>query len=226
MVGEIAFRNLDKTTRDSVKKYLEGTTPEDAATWMDDVRSDPKYGYMAAWHYINIDKGQAYERNNDTNIISGITFAYNQLRQRSKLSREEVKTSLKILFHLLGDLQQPLHTGYKSDRGGNDVNVTFNKATMSLHQVWDEGIIESQNITLENCLDQYRSFSEQQINDIELINYVVWLNQSRTLLPQVYNFKNNTIDDQYVSLNKAVIEQQILCGGIRLCALLERAFRK
>ena len=54
--------------------------------------------------------------------------------------------NLKVIFHLIGDLHQPLHTGYASDRGGNTKSVRyFNKST-NLHYVWDELIIKSEKI--------------------------------------------------------------------------------
>ena len=56
IVAEIAFYNLDDATKTKVKKYIGDMSIEQAANWMDDVRSDHKYDYMKPWHYVNVDK--------------------------------------------------------------------------------------------------------------------------------------------------------------------------
>ena len=43
-----------------------------------------------------------------------------------RLSPDQQKKNLFILFHLVGDIHQPLHVGYSSDKGGNEVQVQFN----------------------------------------------------------------------------------------------------
>ena len=61
IVAQIAEHFLSDSTKQKVKKYLGNTTFEEAATWMDESRSNDYYNYMRTWHYINIDKGQQYK---------------------------------------------------------------------------------------------------------------------------------------------------------------------
>ncbi|KNE73053.1 hypothetical protein AMAG_17322 [Allomyces macrogynus ATCC 38327] len=44
--------------------------------------------------------------------------------------------SLKFLVHLVQDIHQPLHVSGR-ERGGNDVQVVFNRHDANLHGVWD-----------------------------------------------------------------------------------------
>ena len=42
IVAEIAFSYLDEPTKKNVLSYLDGMTLEEAANWMDDIKSDKK----------------------------------------------------------------------------------------------------------------------------------------------------------------------------------------
>jgi hypothetical protein len=57
LVAQIASNYLDANTKKIVNQYLDGMTFEDAANWMDDIKSDKKYDYMRKLHYINADRG-------------------------------------------------------------------------------------------------------------------------------------------------------------------------
>lgn len=52
--------------------------------------------------------------------------------------------ALVFLVHLVGDLHQPLHVGFRDDRGGNDVIVHYLHfgSCFNLHQVWDQYLIQ------------------------------------------------------------------------------------
>ncbi|MDP1802694.1 MAG: S1/P1 nuclease, partial [Bacteroidota bacterium] len=56
-------------------------------------------------------------------------------------------------------------------------------------------------------------------------NVEVWMNEARTLLPEVYNFEEN-IKQDYIDKNKTVIEKQLVNAGIRLAMVLHQTFKK
>ena len=85
---------------------------------------------------------------------------------------ERKAIALAWLFHLVGDIHQPLQTAQlftveypQGDRGGNEicVRVTQTGQVMDLHRFWDGVITSSQNLTwLRNeatALETARSFS-------------------------------------------------------------------
>lgn len=81
-----------------------------------------------------------------------------------------------------------------------------------------------QNITLADCLGA-TTYKPEELKEIRKINVVEWSNESRALLPQVYDYKNPKVSDAYVTASKKIIEKQIQKAGIRLVALLQVLFK-
>ena len=228
LVAEIAFALLDSNTKTEVRKYLNGTSIEDAANWMDAVRGDHKYDYMKPWHYLNIEKGSEYVATTEPNLVNALNKSIEVLKHKDKLSDEDIKFNLLVIFHLVGDMHQPLHVGYGNDKGGNDIQVKYLGHPNNLHRVWDTEIVESEHITANECLLLYKDFDNQEIAKLKEINVEKWIREPRALLSRVYNFnlEDNSIDQAYVDKNKKIIEQQLLIAGMRLGSVLERLFGK
>ena len=192
LVADIAAHFLDDSTKKKVQSYLGNISFEEAATWMDDNRSNSYYDFMKPWHYLDIEKGQDYKPSMEKNLVTVLNAAIVQLEnQQLVLKNKEIKTDLLLIFHLTGDLHQPLHCGYPEDRGGNDINITSPDFSSNLHSAWDTQIIEDKNITIDDCLKYYSSYSEEEIKSMQKINLLKWVSQSRALLDTVYCFKNN-----------------------------------
>ncbi len=229
LVAEIAFHYLDDSTKARVEKYLGGLSIESAANWMDDMRSKSSYDYMKTWHYINVEKGETYTPlATDRNILIILNSAIKELLHKDSLKAENIQMDLYLLFHLIGDLHQPLHVGYGVDRGGNDIHVSFlfKSRESNLHRVWDDDIIESKSISLEDCIKQHDAFTPDEIHSIENIKVKEWMMQSRSLLDSVYNFKNDFIIGAYVDNNAIIIEKQLFIAGTRLASVLREAFKR
>ena len=218
LVAELAMYQLSTATRAKVERILNGMTPAQAGNWMDEIRSDPQYKYTAPWHYVNIDQGGTYKPAPRGDIITALNKAYTELQHVEKLSPEQVKFDVLVLFHLCGDLMQPLHVGYGSDKGGNTYQVQYNGRGTNLHSLWDSRIIESQGITLA-------SLKEGSTERLRIIDFTSWLNESRALLPQVY-VEGHKLDDAYMQKNKAVMITQLKDGGALLAACLEQLLSK
>lgn len=224
IVAEIAMGTLSDHARQQVMQCLGPVSPESAAVWMDEQRSDPAYDFMKPWHYINIPEGQSYKPGNEENIINSITIAYRELQHRNTLCEDQARKDLMILFHLVGDLHQPLHTGYASDRGGNDIKLTFDGVPVNLHWAWDDLILQQQHITLEQCLELKRGLGAQELKAITAMDAVQWMQESRALLPEVYRFTGNEIGGAYAAAQAHRIRKQLLYAGLRLGALLQALF--
>ena len=224
IVAEIAFALIDSTTKQNVIRFLGTTTIQGASTWMDEVRSDHKFDYMKTWHYVNIEKGNQYVTVKEPNVINALNNAIDQLGHKDQLTDVEIKTNLMVIFHLTGDMHQPLHVGYGTDKGGNDIQVKYLGHPNNLHRVWDTEIIEGEGITANQCLLHYKDFDKDELAALREINIEKWIYQPRSLLSKVYNFKqeDNSIDQIYIDRNKQIIEQQLLVAGIRLAAILKK----
>ena len=49
--------------------------------------------------------------------------------------------ALKFLIHLMGDIHQPLHVGFRYDSGGNAIKLDFPR-NMDLHFIWDTWLVD------------------------------------------------------------------------------------
>lgn len=227
MVAEIAFSFLDTNTRAVVHQYLGNMTIEEAGSWMDEMRSNHTYDYMKTWHYIDIPKGDNYvPGTKEENAANEITRVIAELQHKEKMSDEQIRLDILILFHLVGDLGQPLHTGYTGDKGGNDIQVKYLDKSSNLHRVWDSEIIESEHITVQQCMAMAKKYNKARFAEVKKIDMEKWVNFSRNQLDGVYDFKDNTIDQVYVNKNKPVVEEDIFVAGVHLYSVLEQCFKK
>lgn len=224
MVAEIAFHFLDDSTKKIVKKYLGNLTIEEAANWMDDSRGNSYYDYMRSWHYFDIDKGLEVKPAPGHNMLTVMHTALLQLEKKDSLKNKTINYDLKLLFHLIGDLHQPLHCGYSSDRGGNDINVHSPFVSGNLHSIWDSQIIDYVPITLADCLKLYDSLSADEIKSIRKIDVLGWYKESRSNLDTAYNFKDGLLDKAYLDNMAPIQIKQLLRGGLRLASVLTKIF--
>jgi len=226
LVAEIAFNFLDEPTQKIVKQYLGNLSIEEAANWMDTEKSNSYYNYMRKWHYLDIDKGEEYVPSSERNILSVLHSSIVELRgyKNSGMSKKEVRYRLLLIFHLVGDLHQPLHTGYAIDKGGNTIEIKSDYVSGNLHSIWDTQILEYKKINLDTCLNYCKSMSSGDIAEIKKINELKWMYQSRSYLDKVYGFENNYMDKAYIDNNISIIKKQLVVGGLRLASILDEIF--
>ncbi len=226
LVAKIALQFLDDSTKKLVKDYLGNLSFEEAANWMDDSRSNTYYNYMRTWHYLDIDKGEKYDtKSTERNIITVLHSAIVELRDYKKMKKKDIRYRLLLIFHLVGDLHQPLHTGYAVDKGGNTIEITSPVVSGNLHSVWDTQILEYKGINLDSCMTLYSTFDSTWLANTKKINELNWMYQSRSYLDKVYSFKDNFLTKEYVENNAQVIKKQLLVAGIRLASILQDLFK-
>lgn len=225
IIAAIAKKCLEKQVADSVQYYLGSMSFEDASVWMDEMRSDHSYDYLKPWHYVNVEKDKTYVKTKDPEVVNQIEIYIASLKEKGERDKEKTNFALKILFHLIGDLHQPLHCGYADDKGGNTIQVQFIDKGTNLHKVWDTEIIEDANITLGACLKLCDEIPLAEKNKIQNNSIELWMTESRALLPEVYNF-DTKIKQDYIDKNKLVIEKQLVRAGIRLAMLLNQTFKR
>lgn len=224
LIAQIALSKLDAKTQQNVLSILDGMSVEDASVWMDEMRSDSKFDYMTPYHYVNIRKGFPIIEVEGDNIINAIHQTLSELDNMKSLTNDEVKLRLLMLFHLVGDLHQPLHVGYGEDKGGNTVQMSFFGKGTNLHSIWDSDIIEHKELTMEQVLKE-DNYDASELSAIKTIDIMSWVTDIRSNLDAVYNFKSNKIDDLYVDSNYPIVKTQILKAGIRLASVLEHYFK-
>jgi hypothetical protein len=191
---------------------------------MDEMRSDRKFAYMKPYHYVNFERGSAVTDVDGDNIINALNKTLSELDNIKSMSNDDIRLRLFYLFHLIGDLHQPLHVGYGEDKGGNTVQVSFFGRGSNLHSMWDSEIIKYKALTLDQVL-QMNNYEPSELFAIKSINVMSWVKDSRRYLKGAYNLNDGKIGDLYVDANYPVIKQQILIAGLRLASVLEHYFK-
>ena len=224
LVAEVAFSKLDEATKKNVMIYLGLMTIEDAANWMDAIKGDHTLDFMKPWHYLDMEKGSKEAPAGD-NVATVLLRTLKDLDHIETLSNDEIKKHILFLFHLIGDIHQPLHVGYPSDKGGNSVKISFMGARNSnLHSVWDSEIIEYNGTSLSDVLN-CKKYTPEQLVTVKKIDVIAWAKQSRSFLKNCYDIHDDKINELYVGANYPIIESQLLDAGIRLASVLEHYFK-
>jgi hypothetical protein len=226
IIAQVAKSSLDKTVIELVDYYLQGMSWDDAATWMDTVRTNPKNDFMKPWHFVNIARDNTYVKTKDPNVINQLELCLNMLKQKAHLSLAIVNQQLRILFHLVGDIHQPLHCGNTEDNGGNMTQVKFQGKASTLHKLWDSQLMDAKTIDIWSCSKMLLGMPQKERTAIQQIDVLAWANESRALLPKVYDFRNGTIDQAYADASAPIITQQLTRAGLRLASILNSNFRR
>lgn len=148
IIGDDAVMLLDSRARIAVEEILSnGPEPSigEACNWPDQVRETRQWEWSAPLHYVNIPrKSHHYDRQRDCPdglcVTEGITRYANELMQ-TELDSTRSWQALAWVCHLVGDLHQPLHAGYKDDLGGNLLQIQYRGEVDNLHQFWDRVVI-------------------------------------------------------------------------------------
>ena len=222
IVGRIALKYVNDDVRKNVLVILGKMSIDTAANWMDIMKSNADYDFMRPWHYLDFPKGEVYTSSNKENILNRLILTYKELQHKNLLCDDQTRADLLILLHLMGDLHMPLHTGYDDDLGGNKVIVQYDTIkTHNLHRFWDEDIISLGKIKEDDCTKYYSSFKDQLSQPVD---FEKWMRETRSLLPNVYDFSGFMLDDAYLQKNKVIVEKQLLLAGLRLAAVLNKLF--
>jgi len=131
-----------------------------AARWADDIRTRDPAESHPLWHYVDFPfKPEGEPASIETkpppaeNIVAAISE--NERIALNGSTPEKRAIALTWLFHLIGDIHQPLHAVQlftreypNGDRGGGDfcVRVAQDRAALSLHRLWDGLITSSNNV--------------------------------------------------------------------------------
>ena len=162
VIGQAAYQLLDDKARQEVAALLGkpaggdiGEAIAEACNWPDAIRDQPEWNWSGPLHYVNIPRSTSkYERERDCPegrcVTEGILHFSNQLSYDG-LPPEKRWQAFAFVCHLVGDLHQPLHAGFRDDRGGNTVNIEYQGEEWNLHQFWD-GVVVRERLQDERLL--------------------------------------------------------------------------
>jgi hypothetical protein len=233
IVGEIAESYLTAKTRTEIKKILGDTTIAIASNWGDFIKSDSSYDYLDTWHYINLDSGltrrqvQSYlDNDTTTDVYTKTRFLIKELKNK-QLPITKKKMYLKLLIHFIGDIHQPLHVGRKADLGANRVRVQWFSNATNLHAVWDESLVNFQQLSYTEYTrtinfttqSQRLAWQKQPISEWVIESYVITQN-----LYSEITTPNQRLSYDYNFDHIKIVNERLLKGGVRLAGILNEIF--
>jgi hypothetical protein len=235
-VAEIAQNNLTTITSKTISTIIPNGDMSSVANWADKIRNIPEWSWTEPLHFIDTNDWECnYSRERDCyNNLGDFEYCVDGAIQNYTSLLKEYKTNaeyLKFIIHFVGDIHQPLHCGFKTDKGGNSIKVHFNNHNTNLHSLWDSGLIEKRiNDDFNNDFDKWVQYLQQNIlNDSCIGCSQLWGNTSAKLACDysyvledgITKIKNGDyLDDNYYKRNIEVIEKQIIYAGYRLANLL------
>jgi len=228
IVGVNALPLLDDSARAEVIEILgsgSDTAVDNACSWPDTVRETPQREWSAPRHYVNIPRS-ARQYHQERDCANGLCVTESILKYANELSRpglddEQRWQAFAWLCHLVGDLHQPLHVGYRDDRGGNEIDVEYSGKPYNLHQFWDSVVIHERLGRGDSWIRPYpdpawtRSPGNWNPEDV-----TSWTDESHALASKSAYPPSQVIDEQFADQSWLVIRQQWQKASWRLAQIL------
>lgn len=241
--GIIADAHLTPQAKMAVGQLLNQQTLADVANWADTIKSGGSYEATHTYHYEKIQDGFNYLKNlkampNDQRALGGVVQAImlcqDILRSPAAPKNDKID-ALKFLVHFIGDIHQPLHTGRPQDNGGTKVQVNWFGTKMSLHAVWDYGMIETGHadivrpgMSLEQASLAYAQYLVKAARSARVVyqqsGLETWLNESIKLRAQTYDQIYNQDQKRYQALNLRYLDSRVLFAGMRIADTVNQIF--
>ena len=229
VTGAIADHYLSGVARANVRLLLGTESLAQAATWPDDMRSDPaEYWQKTAspWHYVTVPAGSTHAATGappEGDAATALAHFREVLRDPAA-SPADKRLALRFTIHIIGDLHQPLHAGRPGDRGGNDVKVTWFGQPSNLHGVWDSGMIDSRQLSHSELAGWLAgAITPEQVIAWSNPDPETWIAESVALRETVYP-SDPKLSYFYAYQHGKELDGRLSRAGIRIAAYLNRIF--
>jgi hypothetical protein len=233
IVGEIADSYLTPKARQAIKEILGNESIAMASNWADLIRSDSSYSYLTPCHFLNLpdsmDKEQLkeyLEKDTATDVYTELNFLIKELKNKG-LEKNKKLMYLRLLIHFVGDIHQPLHVSREEDWGGNKIKVMWFREPTNLHAVWDDKLIDFQQLSYTEYTKTINYTSVEQRKLWQSAPLYEWFYESHEIALSLYN--EITENDQKLSYvynydHIETLNNQLLKAGVRLAGLLNGIF--
>lgn len=234
IVGEVADSYINAKTRLAIKQILGNETMAMTANWADFIKSDTSYNYLSNWHYVNLpadlsqsDVYRFLDNQPGPNIYNKLNDMVAVLKN-TKSTAEQKKLALRMVIHLVGDLHQPMHTARKDDLGGNKIQLLWFGEKSNLHRVWDEQLIDYQQLSYTEYTKAINFATPQQVVNWQKNTLKDCVFESYTICNKIYatGIKNDDkLSYKYNFDWIGTVNEQLLKGGVRLAGILNTIYK-
>ncbi|MBL7545979.1 MAG: S1/P1 nuclease [Bdellovibrionaceae bacterium] len=241
--GLIADAHLTPKSKMAISQLIGQQSLADVANWADTIKSGNTYEATRRYHYENIADGFRYLKNlqampKEQRALGGVVQAVllcQDILRSPTATKWDKADALKFITHFIGDIHQPLHTGRPQDNGATKISVTWFGNAMSLHGVWDYGMIETGHqdflkpgMSLEQASLAYAQYLVQGAQRARVVyqptSVETWLNESIQLRSQTYDQLYNKDQARYQALNLPYLDARVLYSGLRIADTLNQIF--
>lgn len=195
LVCEIALRNLTPTASAEVARLLRanptilGANARNseygwACTYPDHpaAGAPPALARRGAEHFVNYPRttlsvtaatgcGGAAQC-----VVSAIAADYGVLRSAAAGDAQRA-AALVYLGHWFGDIHQPLHSSFRDDQGGNEMNVS-GLCTTNLHSTWDTCMLQARTTGSNPSIDSVRALAASWSGLASDVERALWLSSA------------------------------------------------
>lgn len=223
VIALLAQTQLSTKARVEVERLLAlepGTNLASISTWADEHRNPAS----ATWHYVNFPRGSClYDAQRDCpNGRCVVAAIERQLAIiGSRASDKKRLVALKYLVHLVGDVHQPLHAGYRDDKGGNTYQLQAFMRGSNLHAVWDGGLIRQLNEAPSDMAERLQSLTVPAWT--RGLDPAQAAEESCKLVATPGFYPDRLVGSDYMRQFTPVMELRLAMAGARLAGLLNMA---
>ena len=227
IIGEIAKSHLHQKTKLELKNLLGQQSLAEISNWADKIKSDSSWHNANYWHYLNIPKNKTYfeiEHHPKGDILRALYY-FERILRNQKVQKTIRIQALKFLVHLIGDIHQPLHVGYKRDQGGNKVRLRWFGKKTNLHSLWDNYLIQHAKLSYTEYAKFINRFGRKEKRRWSSWGYLQWAYEAQNIRDSLYNV-GGSASYRYYYQHVGLLNEQLRKGGLRLAFVLNQIFLK
>ena len=218
-----------------------------AARWPDDVRGDEDF-HCGSCHFVNF---RFPHQPNAAPVGGQLLTAFDENVEvvETNSSDEDKAIALSWIFHLVGDVHQPLHTAVlinttfpDGDRGGTlfFIRPRQNSVPISLHKFWDDLVMRSERVTSVNnrarqllSLPAHRRTSLDELSETDFRRWAIAESldiasskgyRNGALQGGTTESESELLPADYRSTVQPIAERRVVLAGYRLADRLSQWF--
>jgi hypothetical protein len=230
IIAELADRQLTQTAHAEVRRLMAPTRDRslaDISTWADDLRDERDR--HALWratsklHFVNFTSASCrYSAPLDCAgghcVVSAIERYARVLGDRSRADAQRAE-ALRFVVHFVADVHQPLHAGYRPDKGGNRFQLQSEGRGTNLHAIWDSPVLASRRLGWRRYAAMLARSPLPQASGTP----AQWAEESCRATRDAGIYPHgHAIDKDYFARMRPLAEQRVRAAASRLADLLNR----